>query len=71
MTAHELARRLLDGPDLTVTIRAYEAGVNTVRRILPPRPCGLFDGPQPYFGEYDYRAPMGTTFQAIHLDGED
>ncbi len=36
MTSHELARQLLEGPDLLVTIRGYEYGVNEVTGICPP-----------------------------------
>jgi hypothetical protein len=35
MTAHELARMLLDGPDLPVYVRGYEAGINDVSGVHP------------------------------------
>jgi hypothetical protein len=35
MTAHELARMLLDGPDLPVYVRGYESGINDVSGVHP------------------------------------
>lgn len=41
MTAHELARKLLEGPDLMVTVRGYEVGVDEIINISEPRELSL------------------------------
>ncbi len=68
MTAHELARRLLAMPDLMVTVRGYEDGVDEVTVIGPPAPLRLKAYSQWYYGEHEY-VNEGTTrvIQAIHL----
>lgn len=35
MNAHELANKLLDGPDVPVYVRGYEGGVDDVDTIVP------------------------------------
>ena len=54
MTAHELARVLLEGPDLMVTVGGYEGGVNEIERVRPPRPIHLNINTGWYYGKHDY-----------------
>jgi hypothetical protein len=41
MTAHELARQLLAGPDLMVTRRGYEGGVEEITDVMEPTALAL------------------------------
>lgn len=59
MTSHELARKLLEGPDLRVTFLipdrdygAYQEDINEIR-VEPP------DG--------DYRTPIAISAQVVEL----
>jgi hypothetical protein len=55
MTTHELARILLEGPDLMVTVRGYEGGVDEITTINPPAPIHLevWEG-HDYCGRHEY-----------------
>ena len=74
MTAHELARILLAGPDLKVTRRGYEGGVHEVSVVKPPEKLWLdvhsksawYYGPHEYDWEYMDEDDSITTM-AIHL----
>ena len=61
MTSHELARKLLEMPDVMVTVRGYEAGVNEVLRVWPAAPLALDveDSPDIY-GRHKYERHTGT-----------
>ena len=55
MTTHELARLLLDGPDLMVTRRGYEGGVHEIAVVQLPRPIHLnANGSRSYVGPHEY-----------------
>ena len=54
MTAHELARQLLAGPDLMVTRRGYEGGVSEVTEIMPPQLIHLDHNTAWYYGKHEY-----------------
>jgi hypothetical protein len=55
MTAHELAKILLEGPDLMVTVRGYESGVDEIKSVEKPRLLYLkFHDGEYYFGEHTY-----------------
>lgn len=54
MTAHELANHLLVGPDLPVTIRGYEGGVEIIDHIAAPAPIHLNVNSEWYYGEHEY-----------------
>jgi hypothetical protein len=56
MTGHELARMLLDGPDLPVYVRGYESGINDVSGVHPVTVVrDVHD--QSYYGEHEIEAP--------------
>lgn len=59
MTSHELARRLLEGPDLPVTVRGYEGGVDIIQNVNPPMPLHLDGKLGTYFGKSAYCKPSG------------
>ncbi len=77
MTSHELAHRLLEGPDLMVTVRGYEGGVNEVTSILEPMDIHLNLHDEGYYGTHEYHTGEECYFcvdkttvlttQAIHL----
>ena len=72
MTAHELARQLLAGPDLMVTVRGYEDGVDEINTVEPPKPLILNKYDAWYYGDHEYwMEDWGTTPKpdtlAIHL----
>lgn len=55
MTAHELAHKLLSGPNTMVTVRGYEGGVDEIHRVYVPRTIHLnAHSPQSYYGEHEY-----------------
>jgi len=54
MTAHELARTLLEGPDLMVTVRGYEGGVDEVGYVKPPTPIHYDAHTESYYGRHSY-----------------
>ena len=55
MTAHELAKLLLDGPDLMVTRRGFEGGAHEITNIDSPVPIHLnMNGPGSYCGPHEY-----------------
>ena len=81
MTAHELAIVLLAGPDLMVTVRGYEGGVDEVAVVHAPCPIHLGHNSQSYYGAHEYHRPdlqagncyycedtaLFPTTSAIHL----
>lgn len=69
MTSHELARRLLEGPDLTVTVRGYEGGVNEITTIESPKPLSLNKNDEWYYGRHEYVEddPVVGDVLAIHI----
>ena len=77
MTAHELARRLLDGEDLPLTVSGYEGGVDDVKEIVDPRPIHRNVNKAWYYGAHEYHDEPGIcssdnctgnpTDRAIHL----
>ena len=57
MTTHELAHKLLEGPNLMVTLRGYEGGVNEICNIMKPQLIHLdyHDTKQTwYYGKHEY-----------------
>lgn len=54
MTAHELARRLLEGPDLMVTVSGYEGGVDEVTHIMGERPLHINVNTAWYYGKHEF-----------------
>ena len=56
MTAHELAKMLLNGPDLMVTTRAYEGGVNEIESVGKPTAIHLksHSDSQWFYGKHEY-----------------
>ena len=56
MTAHELAKVLFDGPDLMVTVRAYEGGVNEIESVSKPTAIHLksHSDSEWYYGRHEY-----------------
>lgn len=54
MTAHELAKRLLEGEDLPVTIDGYEGGVDDVHTINSPKPLHRNVNTKEYYGAHEY-----------------
>lgn len=71
MTAHELARKLLTLPDVPVTIRGYEGGVNIVEHVNVPAPYMPYAEEAWYYGKYDYcnepDSEVRSLGLAIHL----
>jgi hypothetical protein len=74
MTAHQLARKLLEGPDVMVTVRGYEGGVDEITGIQKPEELILnfHDKDSWYYGnheynQYDEKETHHTTVQAIHI----
>jgi len=54
MTAHELAKQLLEGPDLIVTVSGYEGGVDEITSIDSPEPIKLNVNTEWYYGKHAY-----------------
>jgi hypothetical protein len=75
MTAHELARKLLEMPDVMVTVAGYEGGVNEIQKVAEPDELCLNYYEEWYYGKHSYRdyqldEEEGKTFQkikAIHI----
>lgn len=75
MTSHELARKLLEMPDLPVTIHGYEGGVNFIETVNQPEELCLNYYQEWYYGKHSYRdydldEEEGKTYekvQAIHI----
>lgn len=60
MTAHELARKLLEGEDLLVTVRGYEGGVDEVGYVQDPQPIHYDANTEWYRGRHEYHEGEGT-----------
>ena len=70
MTTHELARKLLEGPDVRVVVRGYEGGVNDVSEISEPSPIALNISSKWYLGAHELNPYKEvTTETAIELRG--
>lgn len=72
MTTHELARRLLDGPDCMVTVRGYEGGVYEVMHVEEPHPLSLdvHSAEDWYFGPHEYgERDAPEVVMAVHIVG--
>ncbi len=54
MTSHELARKLLTGEDLPVTVRGYEGGVDIIEYISTPEELALDANDEWYYGKHEY-----------------
>ena len=54
MTTHELAKKLLEGPNLLVTISGYEGGSNEITHISEPREIHLSVYTAWYYGEHEF-----------------
>jgi len=76
MTAHELARKLLEGPNMMVTLSGYEGGAKEVSHISPPNGLTLdyhdqrsYCGPHQYIVDwYDDQLPMSHIFPYVQQD---
>lgn len=55
MKAHELAKLLLAGPDLMVTVRGYEGGVDEITSVSPPECIKLNEHDAWYYGKHEYK----------------
>lgn len=69
MTAHELARRLIEGPDLIVTVRGYEEGSDEINTIEQPKELNLNYFTVWYYGNHSYTRSSDECIkvQAINL----
>jgi hypothetical protein len=54
MTSHELAKKLLELPDVMVTVRGYEGGVDEIRFVNTPRELALDVNEEWYYGKHEY-----------------
>lgn len=54
MTAHELAKKLLEGPNLMVTVRGYEGGVDEITTVSEPEDMMLNYNEAWYYGKHEY-----------------
>lgn len=54
MTSHELAHQLLAGPDLLVTVRGYEGGVDEITLVKEAKPLLLNINSAWYYGKHEY-----------------
>lgn len=59
MNAHELARKLLEGPDLPVYVRGYEGGVDDIGLIEPIEVVRDAYSDTSYYGAHDH---YGTDY---------
>ena len=76
MTAHELARRLLEGPDLMVTVNGYEDGVDEINTVSE-QSLHLNVNSAWYYGRHGdcnspycaicFDAPGTPTVKSIHI----
>lgn len=72
MTAHELARKLLEMPDVMVTVSSYEGNVDEVDIVCEPAAINLnvntkwYYGKHSYWREYSSKGPKPETL-AIHI----
>lgn len=57
MTAHELAKKLLELPDVMVTVSGYEGGVNEVQGTNEPAILALNVHEEWYYGKHEYVYP--------------
>ena len=68
MTTHELARLLLQGPDILAIVRGYEGGYDPVVELEPLDV--VYTGERKFFGCYETPGfDEGPTVPAIHLAG--
>lgn len=74
MTAHELARRLLLMPDVMVTVRGYEGGVNEVNMVYDADTLIIDFNDAWDYGKHEYEhdyykgdKPELKRVQAIHI----
>ena len=73
MTSHELAKILLAGPDLMVTVRGYEGGVDEINKVWEPEILKLNVNHEGWMGDHEYeRFPEeikldNSMRMAIHL----
>ena len=54
MTTHELARELLGKPDVMVTVRGYEGGVDEIQFVRNVNKLHLNVNDEWYYGKHDY-----------------
>lgn len=75
MTTHELARKLLEGPDVMVTRNGYEGGTEEITLIEPVATLYLNVRDSPYYGPHSYDESVGIldedrvekTVQAVNI----
>ena len=71
MTSHELVKLLLEGPDLMVTRRGYEGGVEEITEVFPADPIHLFAHQgQPYMGTHAYHVENWCSYYDENYDDE-
>lgn len=57
MTAHELAKQLLELPDVMLTVRGYEGGVDEITSVSQPKELALNVHEEWYYGKHEYVDP--------------
>ena len=67
MTTHQLATRLLAGPDCMVTINGYEDGVDEITHIIPVARLTRDAHDERYYGKHEY--DQQGDILAVHLVG--
>ena len=67
MTTHELAKQLLEGPDVMVTISGYEGGVDEIKTIHPMKSLKTHVNDAWYYGPHEYDDDSDGEIRAIHL----
>ncbi len=74
MTSHELAKKLLEMPDVIVTVSGYEGGVDELTSIEPVKELHLNVNDAWYYGKHEYNSSrceggcIHKKTMAIHLD---
>lgn len=53
MTSHELAKRLLEGPDILILVEGYEGGYTDKIKIEEPKEFCLNVNTSWYYGEHE------------------
>lgn len=68
MTTHELAKALLEGPNLPCTRRGYEGGVEVISHIGTPTPIHFNVHTEWYYGSHEYHKNE-ECYHEDELDG--
>ncbi len=74
MTTHELAKKLLTMPDVMVTVRGYEGGVDEIKTVHPIGKLHLDCNKDWWDGNHEYKTDEECVLcehkivDAIHLE---